>query len=887
MWLVWCALAFIVVVPIAALLLARAAWDELRIERQRVNALAARLAKLEAAAAARETPAPAPPAPIAPIAAVAAPPPPELEPAPAPASSIDFVELSDNVPAPARAAAPAASPARTSSPHVLPNPRRRPRTGEGSLEHAIGARAYVWVGGIALALAGSFFVKYAVDHWEFGPALRCTLATLFGLALIAIAERFRKSSENIAQSLSGAGVAVLYAALYAAASLYRLIDPLVGLLLLAAITGGAVALSFRHGVAVAVLGMIGGYAMPALLGPHELPVELRFTYLAALHCGLCFTSTRGRRRALGAISLGASAVWAIFELQPTRGVFSPDTFVLFVTVIASASSAFGLSAARNDPSSDATELPIETFLGSALASFLVAVALERADYPPHLWWSTAAIGIGGMLLGRRLAAATPIPWMTAAAGAFSAALFALDRKGDSAVRWIVLGGALLHGVGGSLASFGARRPRDLAWIAACSTAAFLGIAWWTDAPAVPWLPWWAVVLLFGAAHAAFARARLLRRAEPLARAAAVPHVVAAAASLGAAAAMAFDDEPVAVAFALLAPLLVAAARRLDLAELHHVAAVAAAIGFLRTLLWDNPAARLVRGDAPHWPWVGATVGVPIAAFVAAALLLRDDEARHPKRRYVLAASRLAVLLVGLLCRYGTDGDDLATFDATGAGVLTAAWLALAIGFAEFVRRAPALMPRVAGLGTALLALGALLFALQAGASPFDPHAGLGDTPIANPLLLQYALPALLLWILAHRWRASGQESAAVGAAAAATLIGWWWATVTTRHAFVGAPLGDAFPAGRELYAYSVVWIAYAVALLVAAVRVRSRAIRAASAVVMLAAVLKVFLVDAADLRDLWRVASFLGLGIVLIVLARVYQRIDLGRDEPDAPTAPD
>ena len=843
--------------------MARATRDELRIERERLRALSARLTKLEAAVAGRGIPEPSParsPPPVAP---------------PAPVELVNVVEL---VELPEQ---PEPPPQR-----VLPSPRRRPGSGEGSLEHAIGARAYVWVGGIALALAGSFFVKYAVDHWEFGPRLRCSLATLFGLALIAIAERFRKSSENIAQSLSGAGVAVLYAALYAAASLYRLIDPLVGLLLLAAITGGAVALSFRHGVAVAALGMIGGYAMPALLGPAALPAELRFTYLAALHCGLCFTSTRGRRRAVGALSLGATALWAILELQRAPGEFAPDALVVFVLVIASASSAFGLSAVRRDPSSDPTALPIETLLGAALASFLVAVTLERADYPPHLWWSTAAVGLGGMLLGRRLAAATPIPWMTAAVGVFSTALYTLERSRGADARWIVLGGALLHGVGASLASFGARRPLDLAWVAACATAAFLGIAWWTDASPPPWLPWWAVVLLFGAVHAAFARARLQRRAEPPSRAAAVPHVIAAAASLGAAVAMAFNDEPVAVAFALLAPLLVAAARRLDLVELHHVAATAAAIGFMRTLVWDNPGARLVRGAAPHWPWVGVTVGVPIAAFVAAALLLRDDEARHPKRRYVLAASRLAVLLVGLACRYGTDEGGLVTFDATEAGVLTAAWLVLAIGFAEFVRRAPALMPRVAGLGTAALALGVLLFAHQAGANPFEPHAGLGATPIANPLLLQYALPAVLLWILAHRWRASGQESAAVGAAGTATLLFWWWATVATRHAFVGGPLRGDFPQGRELYTYSAVWIVYAVLLLVAAVWMRSLAVRAASAVVMLAAVLKIFLVDAAELRDLWRVASFLGLGIVLIVLARVYQRLDFGRREPGASDSP-
>jgi uncharacterized membrane protein len=394
-------------------------------------------------------------------------------------------------------------------------------------------------------------------------------------------------------------------------------------------------------------------------------------------------------------------------------------------------------------------------------------------------------------------------------------------------------------------------------------------------------------LLFGAVHGAVARARLERREEPASRAAAVPHVVAAAASLGAAVALAFDDEPVAVVLALMAPLLVGAAQRLALAELRDVAAAAAVLGFSRTLLWDNPAARLLRGETPNWPWVAATVGVPIAALCAAGYLLRDDEARHPKRRYMLAASRLGILLVGLACRYGKDAAGLVTFDASEAGLLTATWLALAIGFTELARRMPTLMPRIAGWGTAVLAIAALLVGHQAGASPFDPHAALGDTPLVNPLLLQVALPAGLLWVLAQRWRAAGESGGAMAAAGAAIALLWWWATATTRHAFVGAPFGDEFPAGRELYAYSAVWIVYAVLLLVAAVRLRDRALRAASAIVMLAAILKVFLVDAADLRDLWRVASFLGLGIVLIVLARVYQRLDFGRRESTNPPAAD
>ena len=77
----------------------------------------------------------------------------------------------------------------------------------------------------------------------------------------------------------------------------------------------------------------------------------------------------------------------------------------------------------------------------------------------------------------------------------------------------------------------------------------------------------------------------------------------------------------------------------------------------------------------------------------------------------------------------------------------------------------------------------------------------------------------------------------------------------------------------ELYGYSAAWTLYGVALLMLGVKMRSQALRYASAAVVLLTVLKVGLVDASDLTGLYRVASFLGLGIALIGIGYLYQRI--------------
>jgi uncharacterized membrane protein len=54
-------------------------------------------------------------------------------------------------------------------------------------------------------------------------------------------------------------------------------------------------------------------------------------------------------------------------------------------------------------------------------------------------------------------------------------------------------------------------------------------------------------------------------------------------------------------------------------------------------------------------------------------------------------------------------------------------------------------------------------------------------------------------------------------------------------------------------------------------------LRHAAAAIVLMVVFKVFLIDASGLTGLYRVASFLGLGITLLLLAWLYQRYVLKR----------
>ncbi len=100
-----------------------------------------------------------------------------------------------------------------------------PETKE-SFESLLGARWAVWAGGLALALGGIFLVKYSIEAGLLSPAVRLSLAAIFGLVLGLAGEAIRrKAVPGIATTyanamipgvLTAAGALTLFGVVYAA-----------------------------------------------------------------------------------------------------------------------------------------------------------------------------------------------------------------------------------------------------------------------------------------------------------------------------------------------------------------------------------------------------------------------------------------------------------------------------------------------------------------------------------------------------------------------------------------------------------------------------------------------------------------------------------------------
>ena len=105
-----------------------------------------------------------------------------------------------------------------------------------------------------------------------------------------------------------------------------------------------------------------------------------------------------------------------------------------------------------------------------------------------------------------------------------------------------------------------------------------------------------------------------------------------------------------------------------------------------------------------------------------------------------------------------------------------------------------------------------------------------------------------------------------------------YVSLMLRNAFQNPILNLSRPTSDlEFVLYSPLWLAVGGLILAAGLKFHSRAIRAASGLVIALTIVKVFLLDMAELEGILRALSFIGLGITLIVIGRFYQGI-LTRD---------
>ncbi|MEO6327176.1 MAG: DUF2339 domain-containing protein [Thermoanaerobaculia bacterium] len=238
----------------------------------------------------------------------------------------------------------------SSAPPPLP-PAARPPSGSAPAkgidwEAWVGVKLFSWIAGIALVVGAVSFLKYSLDQGLLSPPVRMAIGLVTGLALLVVCElKAARLYRVTANAMDGAAIAILFSTFFASHALWKLLPAIPTFLLMALVTAVAVLLSIRRdSLFIALLGLVGGFATPALLSSgQDRPIGL-FGYLLMLNAGLAWVAHRKRWPILSALTLVFTALyqwgWVWKFMAPEKLPLSLGIFLVF-PILSFASLSFG------------------------------------------------------------------------------------------------------------------------------------------------------------------------------------------------------------------------------------------------------------------------------------------------------------------------------------------------------------------------------------------------------------------------------------------------------------------------------------------------------------------------------------------------------------------
>ena len=781
-----------------------------------------------------------------------------------------------------------------------------------NLEEKLFSRWFVWLGGIAVALSAVFLVRYSIEMGWLGPVVRCVLGALMGLVLIAAGELMRRhplaqaagfvKPSQVPPALTGGGVSALFVSIYAAYGLYDLLPPLVAFGALGAIWVLAMLLSILQGPFVAALGILGGFLVPILVQTGHPSAYGLFPYVLAV-TGAALGVLR--YKGWGWLAWGAlagAAGWPLLWLldqpaaelgAPIIGAYLTATAALFIYVPA------GLRA-HNAPFTLKTmfsTIPLPAILAWTASVLMLVLALLLTWADGFAWGSVAWAGLLAaflMLAGRR-----DVTFDALSVGAaimvglvllswdlpfWPGEVDIMDTLPPGLVPYVLTAVcyAGLFGIAGFGLLRGAARPGLWAGLSAGVPVVTLAITYARIKGFEVDLAWAGLGLLLGALCMGATMMVARQRGRPGMEGALAAYAVGVVASLSLAMAMSLENAWLTVALSLQLPAIGWIHERTRVGPLRAVAMLLAAI-ILGRLVLNPEVFNYGLTATPGLNWMLYGYGIPTIAFYVASRLFR----RRADDALVLALESGALVFLTLFATMEIadivqrgefqPGDSLLE-----ASLRTIAWLTISLALLYQCR---AEKPRVVAVwGWQILALlsgGHIVAVHLIGLNPLMFGGSVGPYWIFNLLLLAYAAPAAFA-VLFHM-EASRQQhpSAPVIAGLSALVLAFVWITLEIRHAFHGSWLSRGWTTDAEWYAYSGVWLLYGAALLVLGIWRDSVAVRHASIVVLLISVTKVFLFDMSEIGGLYRVASFLFLGLSLFLLSLIYTRFVRGGGRPE------
>jgi len=184
------------------------------------------------------------------------------------------------------------------------------------VEDVVGKRWMTYAGGLAVFAAAGFFVKYAYDQEWITPAMVVIAGLIAGTAFVVAGDRFvRRGMRALGLGLIGApGLPLLYVSLFAAyhPKVYHLIPqvPAFGAMVVVTVAGMSLAV-LHNSVSVSFLALLGGVLTPVLVSTGHDARDALFGYLLILDLGVLGVAFFRKWRALDVLAfVGTAALFA-------------------------------------------------------------------------------------------------------------------------------------------------------------------------------------------------------------------------------------------------------------------------------------------------------------------------------------------------------------------------------------------------------------------------------------------------------------------------------------------------------------------------------------------------------------------------------------------------
>ena len=817
------------------------------------------------------------------------------------------------------------SPAKSRPPEGSDSPEGSDRRLK-KIEESLSSRWMVWVGGLAVALGGGFLVKYSIDRGLLSPLVRVSLGFVMGVILTIGGEILRQRRTNLGRSnlewlkgspdylpgaISAAGLFSAFAAIYASYALYDILPAIGAFIALALLSFVASGLAWYQGRFFAYLGLIGGIIVPLLVSTGSENAWGLFPYLLVIICASLWAARQKAWIDVAATTLAMGLLWVIIWI-PASWESSDIAPVGIYLLLIGALNSILLSGASPERLEDRSLRGMMKSRGITLVSDLVMavviiliIGIVRLDHYSVMGGILVTAGLLAMAYAVRRSPANDMGGVMAIFGMFF--LFATWHIPD------------LVEFKGSLPAFD---RLDTAWAPTAppgldrfitsvlifsgltSLAIFVGLGrlmrrnvWASMGNIIPVMMliityWriedWGTSLTF--AFVALVLACMLVLAvkklgsekdegdmTPIAA-----YAAGATTMISLGIAMTLRDAWLSFALALQIAALAHIWRITMVRGLRTLATLLATIVLVRLFLNGSIFDYGNGQPLPAFNWLFYGYALTAALFAYAARIFRP-EGQEDRLISVLRAGAimLAIAFVTLeLHVLFSDGNRLLSSTTVLETALQAVnWCAATtILFWYEVKNNDRLLGRLRRLMT-FVALSGMIIGGGMLNNVFFNSVDVGTTPVFNLQLLQFFIPGLLYGFKAYIAGRAGKTRSVKLYGSVAFVVMWFWGTAEVYNGFHPNEYG-ATTTDWEWYAYSLVWLVYAVILLLAGLRFQQAKIRQAGLAVLGIVVLKVFLVDMNQLEGLSRALSFMGLGGALIGLGYLYQKLNL-KPSPD------